>query len=351
MPSRSKPGPSTAIADAGAIGELGEHAIIDRIRARVPQADPSVLIGIGDDGAVVRPERNAVQVLTTDALVEGIHFDWAFVTPREVGHKALAVNISDLAAMGASPTAALLSLVLPPAMPVRHLDELIGGLLDLAKRFKIDLVGGNIARSPGPLVVDVTLVGHAHPRRLLTRSGGRAGDVLYVSGWIGAAAAGLDALRMRGRTVVDDSPLGDCARRFLAPEPRLRLGSLLARNRIARCAVDLSDGLGDGIRQLAGSSRLGATIDADRIPVAPGARAWFEGRGLDAIEPAISGGEDYELLFSVAPRSQKALRAIAHLCRDIPVTPIGSFTADRQLTLERDGRAGPVPSGFAHFGG
>ncbi len=175
---------------AQTVGDVGEHALIERIRQRIPPAPAFVIVGIGDDAAVVEPERNLLEVLTTDSQVEGVHFDQTFVGAADIGHKALAVNLSDLAAMGAAPRVALLSLVLPPAMPVASVDALLDGLTALAARARISIVGGNIARSPGPLIVDVTATGSVHRRRVLTRAGGRAGDDLYVTGTLGGAAAG-----------------------------------------------------------------------------------------------------------------------------------------------------------------
>ncbi len=177
------------------VAGIGEQALIERIRARVPAAPAWVAIGMGDDAAVVDPARNRAEVITTDALVEGVHFDLAYVPPWAVGHKALAVNLSDLAAMGAEPRAALLSLMLPDAMRAADFDELVDGWLALARRYSVALVGGNISRSPGPLVVDVTAIGSVKPRRVLARVGARPGDGIYVSGSVGAACAGRLARR------------------------------------------------------------------------------------------------------------------------------------------------------------
>ena len=152
---------------------------------------------MGDDAAVVEPARNRAEVITTDALVEGVHFDRAYVPASAIGHKALAVNLSDLAAMGAEGRAALLSLVLPGAMRVAEFDALLDGWFALAGRYAVTLVGGNISRSPGPLVVDVTAIGTVKPRRVLTRSGARPGDGIYVSGSVGAACAGRLACASR----------------------------------------------------------------------------------------------------------------------------------------------------------
>src|SRR6266540_4893209 len=166
----------------------GERDLIAEIRARVPPAPPWLLVGIGDDAAVVTPERGALEILTTDGLIEGIHFDRRFSTPRDIGWKALAVNLSDVAAMGGTPRLALLSLALPAdGMAAEDVHALVDGFLALAAEACVTLAGGNIARSPGPLMVDVTVTGFARPRHILTRSGGHDGEDLYVTGTIGAA--------------------------------------------------------------------------------------------------------------------------------------------------------------------
>src|SRR5262249_42895618 len=152
-------------------------------------------VGVGDDGAVVEPERNRLDVLSVDALVEGVHFDRAFTPPAAIGHRALAVNLSDLAAMGATPRSCLLSLVLPAAWPLADFESAIDGLLAVAATHRIHVAGGNLARSPGPLVIDITVSGTLKRRQISTRAGARPGDELYVSGSIGAAAAGLEMLR------------------------------------------------------------------------------------------------------------------------------------------------------------
>ena len=161
------------IASRQTVADLGEHALIARIGAVVPPAPASVVVGIGDDAAVVEPERGTLTVATTDALVEGVHFDPAFCSPADAGHKALAVNLSDLAAMGAMPCHALLSLALPAACPVSDVDAMLQSLLALAARHRTALIGGNIAASPGPLVIGLTAMGSVARRRILTRAGAR----------------------------------------------------------------------------------------------------------------------------------------------------------------------------------
>ncbi len=308
------------------------------------------------------------------------------MSAADVGHRALAVNLSDLAAMGATPRAAVLSLVLPGTMGVSDLDGLIEGLLALAAQHSVALVGGNVTRTHGPLVVDMTAIGAVRRRRVLTRGGGRPGDELWVTGAVGAAAAGLAALRQGWETgrarpdpaagtagAVDgrqgpaaeptadgregppaterasEPDLDDCIERYRRPEPRVRIGTLLGRNRVARAGIDLSDGLADGLRQLARAAGLGAAVDAAAIPVHPGARRWLAGAGSDPVEAALRGGDDYELLIAVPRRQRRALRMLARLFQGVPVTRIGELTKTSDVVLRTPDGERPLPPGYEHF--
>ena len=339
------------------VGDVTERDLIARIRGHLPAAPPWLLVGIGDDAAVVEPERNRAEVFSVDALVEGVHFDRAFVPPDAIGHRALAVNLSDLAAMGATPRLALLSLALPPALRLTDFDAMIGGFAALAARHRLHVVGGNLTRSPGPLMLDVTVVGSVKPRQALTRSGARPGDDVYVSGTIGAAAAGLRLLRemMASHPPPITSQETDDRRlmtAFLRPEPRVRLGLLVGRNRAASACMDLSDGLADGAHQVAEASGVGMTIDADALPIDPGARAFFEARGLDPVIEALTGGDDYELLATARPRARRRLAA-AEQRGDVRFARIGTCADDGIVVLRRtvDGvvRHSSIPAGFSHF--
>jgi len=354
----SSPGSATGLR----VAETGERALIERIRGRVPAADAALLVGIGDDAAVAAPDRGALQVLTTDALVEGVHFDRRFSTPADIGHKALAVNVSDVASMGGTSRFALLSLMLPAHSTVTEVDELLDGLLDLAKQLRITLAGGNITRSPGPLVVDVTVIGSVRARRILTRGGARAGDDLYVTGQIGAAVVGLEWLREQcgasgavsgGERPAPPRPsdrgLAECVERYCRPEPRARLGALLGRTRTASACMDLSDGLADAVTQIASASNTGARIDAAFLPIHPSAEPWFSRSRADAVSATLAGGDDYELLFAVPPKRRSRLRGVFREARGVAITRIGALTPDRSVGLTRDGRLEPLPAGFAHF--
>jgi len=333
------------------VADLGEHALIKRIRARVPPAPSWVAVGIGDDAAVVEPARGRLDVITTDAMVEGVHFDRRFGTPADLGHKALAINLSDLAAMGAEPRTAVLSLILPADLLVADLDQVLDGLLTLADEHRMALVGGNLARSPGPLCIDITAIGSIRRRTVLTRTAARAGDGLYLTGTVGSATAGLDWLEADPKHGVPgaDDPMRDCVARFLRPAPRLRAGQRVARNRIANAAMDLSDGLADAVTQLTAPRGLGAIVEAEAIPIADAARQWFSAHDRDPVASALAGGEDYELLFALPDRPRSRARLLSRLAKPLAVTRIGTVTAEPGLILRRQAGDEPLPAGFRHF--
>jgi thiamine-monophosphate kinase len=323
------------------VSELTERELIARIQRRLPPAPEWLIVGPGDDAAVVEPERNRVEVLSVDCLVDTVHFDRAFVPADAIGHRALAVNLSDLAAMGASPRFALLSLALPETLPLVEFDGIVDGLTTLASRHRMQIAGGNLTRTPGPLTVDVTVVGTVKPRQALTRGGARPGDELYVTGAVGSARAGLEQLQ-RGK-------MSTLATSYLRPEARVRVGTLLARNRVASACMDLSDGLADAVRQVAGASGVGAQIDADALPIEPLAREWFEAQQQDPVFAALAGGDDYELLFAVRPQLRRRLAAVRRLA-DVPVTRIGVCTAAPELVVSSStASAAPLPPGYGHF--
>lgn len=325
------------------VADVGERALIQRITARL--GTPAwLVVGPGDDAAVVEPERGALDVFTTDVQVEGVHFDRRFVAPDAIGYRALAVNLSDLAAMGARPRAALLSLVLPGALDVAAVDELLGGLLALADTHRVAVVGGNVSRSPGPLVVDVTAIGAVRRRRILTRPGARPGDGVYVTGTIGDALVGLESLQDGGAPTMSGQE-----QRYLRPEPRVRAGLAIAGQRAASACMDLSDGLADGIRQMAAASDVGIELDAAALPIAEAVRRWHEARGRDPITAALQGGDDYELLFTSRPAHQGRLRGARRALGGLPLTRIGVVTRERRLVLRTADGTRDLPDGFEHF--
>ena len=330
------------------VADCGERALIARITERL-SAPAWVVIGPGDDAAAIEPVRGALEVLTTDAQIDGVHFDRRFVPPDAIGHRALAVNLSDLAAMGARPRAALLSMALPPSLDLAAFDGMLDGLLALAKRYGVALIGGNITSTPGPLTLDVTAIGTVHRRKTLTRGGARAGDEVFVTGAIGDAATGLRCLQAALAEGVAVTGADAQVARYLRPEPRVRAGSLLGSNRAASSCMDLSDGLADGVRQIAEASGVGVTLDAAAIPVSPEARGWLTAHGCNPLDIALSGGDDFELVFTVRPTHRGRLRAVRRHLGDLPITRIGVVTRTRRLLVKDEQGERELPAGYEHF--
>lgn len=321
------------------VSDFSERELIARIQERLAPPPDWLIIGIGDDAAVVEPERNRLEVFSVDAVVDGIHFDRAFVPPDAIGHRALAVNLSDLAAMGAAPRLALVSMALPAGLPIAAFDGIASGLARAAAAHRIHIVGGNLTKTPGPLTLDVTVVGTVKRRRVLARSGARSGDELYVTGTLGAAAAGLEMLRSGESTAGSRLPAA-----YLYPSPRLRAGMLVSRNRIAGACMDLSDGLADAAQQIAAASGVGMEIDGAALPIDDDTRRWFECRDADPVRAAVTGGDDYELLVAVRPRLRRQLAAVIRQA-GVPFTRIGRCTAARDVLLD----GAPMPAGYGHF--
>lgn len=340
---------ATFLTPSASISGIGERALVARLQQRVGPPPGYVQLGIGDDAAVMTPERGTSDVLTTDTLVEHVHFRRDWTDPRALGHKALAVNLSDLAAMGATPRAALLSLVLPSTFTVGEFDAVIDGFASLAEAHGTALIGGNLTRSPGPVVIDVTAIGSAHRRRILHRHTARRHDELYVTGWLGSAATGLALLQAGVPRADFDEDANACVARYERPAPRVRLGRIVARTGAATAAIDLSDGLADGVQRIAEASGLGAIMDAASLPIHPGAVTWASRVGQDTAQLAWRGGEDYELLFAVSPRQRRRFLAAARRCPDVHVTRIGTLVAEAGCWVTVDGHRRAMETGFSHF--
>jgi thiamine-monophosphate kinase len=323
-------------------GASSEDRITGWLRSRTPGGG-RVLVGIGDDAAVVRSPRGHT-LLTTDMLVEGVDFRRDWTTPRELGRKSVAVNMSDLAAIGARPLFFTVALALPEGVPPRWVRELHRGLTDARSARGAVLVGGDLSRSEAGVVISITAVGEPAGRRVLRRSGGRAGDLLYVTGVLGRSAAGLALLRagrLRGRSAAEREAL----RAHRLPEARCEEGEYLARG-FARAAMDLSDGLSTDLPRLCAASGVDAEIDPGLLPLFPAARRW----GCDPLALALDGGEDFELLFAV-PKAKAARLERLWPPRLAPITRIGRLVPGRgKVWLAGAGRRRPLPKGgFDHF--
>jgi len=296
------------------VSDLGEFGLIQRLAAHLPSR-PDVVLPTGDDASLVDLGAAALLVATVDALVDGRHFLRAVATPEEIGHKALAVNLSDIAAMGAEPLWALVSLLVSPATDVALLDGIYAGMAALAESFAVAIVGGNVVSTSGPLTLDVTLLGRVQRHQAVLRSGARQGDVLCVTGSLGAAAAGLLLATTDDLHIQISPELREAARKSLvSPTPRVREGQILARGGAVTAMIDISDGLAADLGHLCAASGVGALLEVERIPVHPAAAQVAFARGQDAVLFALAGGEDYELLFSVPPDGlDAALRMVGEV--------------------------------------
>jgi thiamine-monophosphate kinase len=313
--------------------DLGEHAWIARLTGRLAAgpSDRRVLVGPGDDAAVIRPGRRPL-VLTTDALVEGVHFRQSWLTPGALGRRAFAVNASDVAAMGARPTVALLALETPPRFPAAALDALVGAFAAAARRVGATLVGGNLSAGPH-LAITVALVGEADGR-VVTRGGARPGDGVWVTGELGRTGVAVRRLRAGRRGRLPSLP------------DRVDVGCRLAR--IANAMIDVSDGLIQDLGHVCRASGVAANVALDDLPVSASCRSALGG---DAAMFAASAGEDYELLFTVPRRREAALARLAPRL-GCEITRIGCIVRGRpKVRLGGVGRVAPGPAGFDHFRG
>ena len=326
----------------------GELAFLRHIRQRAAAGLRTGLpLGIGDDCALLRPRPGEDIAVTTDLSIDSRHFRLDWHPPESIGHRALARGLSDLAAMGARPLAAFLSLGLPSALAAARrgkswTDRFYDGLLALAAAHHTSLAGGDLAESPVALA-DIVLVGAVPRGRALLRSGARSGNAIYVTGALGGAAAGLKALahltsarRARLATPAQCTP---ALAAHLYPQPRIAQGLWLQRRRAVTSAIDISDGLSSDLMHLCEESSLSAEIQASALPIAPGA----------SLQQALHGGEDYELLFT-APASARLPRSIA----GVPLTRIGRMTPRRAaqpriLLLSQQGAQPLEPQGWQHF--
>lgn len=323
---------------------LGEFELIERFFTRAHSADApasGVALGVGDDAALLRVPDGEDLVAAVDTIVEGRHFPTGS-DPRSIGHRALAVNLSDIAAMGARPRWCLLALTLPAADPA-WLEPFAAGLLALADRHGVALVGGDT--TAGPLSISVQILGTVPRAQALLRSGARGGDLIAVSGSLGDAAAGLALLQRPASPHAALAAESALIRRFEYPTPRVEFG--IAARGIASAAMDVSDGLAGDLAKLAGASGVAAYVDIERLPLSPGLQALFP--GATGRELALAGGDDYELLVCVPPQRYQEL-ANAATRSGVALTALGEMRPGRGVNWSMAGRAVDITAhGFDHF--
>ncbi|MBM4078315.1 MAG: thiamine-phosphate kinase [Planctomycetes bacterium] len=304
----------------------GEFALIEWIRRRAPRPR-GVVIGIGDDAAAMDVRRDRLCLLSTDMMLEGTHFDLKRCTPRQVGRKAMATNLSDIAAMGCVPTVAVVSLGLPGRADMKFAKELNRGMHEMAAEFGVAIVGGDITSGKGPLAISVAILGRDAGLKPLRRSGAKVGDAIMVTGTLGGSILG----------------------KHLDFTPRVREALILNRRFKLHAMIDISDGLAADLNHICEESRVAATLYADRIPISDAARRLARKTGKTPLAHALSDGEDYELLFTLSQREARRLMARNPL--GVPVSHIGRIHAGRGMWLaDKHGkRARLAPMGYEHF--
>lgn len=331
---------------------MNELQIIDYIAAQAGPANAQLIKGIGDDCAVIRKDGSRVWLLTMDTLIESVHFDSSFHPPEKLGRKAVAVNVSDVGAMGGQPVFVLLSAGLPHGFDEAWLQAFTRGLTDACRAYGCCLIGGDTVASPGGLTFTLTVIGEAEADQVVYRSGARPGDTVWVSGVLGWAAAGLELLS--AGLAPDDRAFDPFREKHLNPQARVALGRHLAASGLVHAMMDLSDGLATDLAHLCQQSAVGARLHAQDLP---GVEALAAAAGLTGSDPlrwAISGGEDYELLFTASPEDGDHLVGIARQCGQT-ICPVGTIGAGTGVTLiqkRSDGTSSERAvafQGFDHF--
>ena len=329
------------------LSSLGEFVWLKKLLPRLywpPSLHSQLCIGPGDDAGVMRISPGKVLVATTDAMVEGLHFERKWFSWKDLGHKILAVNLSDLAAMGdVKPLAALITAAFPGDTPVDYVDKFYKGMESCAQRWKTGFLGGDTVGSKKGWFISVTLFGEARPQDLVKRSGAKPGDYVITSGPLGLAAAGLEVLQSGKTRMGWTQPL---VQAFSRPQPRFAAGQVLGRHQLATSLIDSSDGLEASVRLLSEASGTGAEIDLTLLPIPQALSRWARIRGRHPWDYALKGGEDYELVATVRPGDWNAVR------RRIPdAAVIGRILPKgRGCWAVLPGRRFPLKNyGFSHF--
>ncbi len=333
------------------VREIGEFGLLGRISGMLAEQAAGVVRGIGDDVAVLDTSGPEYLLATCDIQVEDIHFTREAITPYQLGRKAAAINVSDIAAMGGDPRWALVSLAMPGSTEVGYVEELYRGMREQGALAGVSIVGGNLSRMNSIIIVDFTLLGLVAPERLTLRSTARAGDAILLTGSPGESRAGLELIR-RQDLVVSSSCRQKLLERHLCPQPRLVEGQLLARSGQVTSMIDVSDGVIGDLCHICKSSGKGAEIQAASLPVSPALCEAAQGAGADSLEWVLSGGEDYELMFTSSPVAVPGLIKMLLDETGTSCAQIGRITAEIGEVWVRlaDGkRIAPSAKGWDHF--
>ena len=325
------------------LSDLGEFGLISQIEKAFRKKSARAPLGIGDDAAALFVSPGKTLLATTDMLLEGVHFDLAYTDYYSLGWKSAAVNLSDIAAMGGVPRFCLTSLGIPEGISVEQLNEFYKGFKALIRKHKVDLVGGDTCSSEVDLVISVTVLGEVEKQNMLTRAGAKPGDRIFVTRTLGDSAAGLELLEAGAR--VQGPGARKLAEKHLKPVPRLEIGRKIALSGCATAMIDVSDGLSSDLAHICEQSGVGADVYAEKIPLSNEIKAAAKQLKTIPLHYALSGGEDYELLYTVSPAKLKKFRSLR-----IPAREIGVITRG-EIDIIREGgeRKRLEPTGYNHF--
>lgn len=334
------------------LAEIGEDGVIRYLRGRHRPSGGRIALGIGDDAALFSPLPGRRVIFTSDIMAEGVHFSVDTSSPEDLGFKLAAVNVSDIAAMGGRPTGALLSLALPGDTPFDFVRRLSTGLQAAEKKFGFQLLGGDTTASTSGIFTSLALLGELRARRPLTRSGAAPGDLIYVTGHLGASVLGLEALTA-GKSSRGSGPFQGVVRKHLRPVPPLAWGVQLAERSLASAGMDLSDGLSTDLVRLCRESGVGAEIETASLPIRPATKRAAAALGRDADAAALHGGEEYELLFTVRPGKVKLVESLAATDRATKISRVGTILEGGKIfAVLPDKKREPLqPRGWRHFRG
>ncbi|MFZ3072519.1 MAG: thiamine-phosphate kinase [Thermodesulfobacteriota bacterium] len=332
---------------------LGEDAFIKEIekifRCQPDKTGSRVVKGIGDDTAVTENKKDTLLLSTTDTLVEGVHFDVSYAPPHLIGKKALAISLSDIAAMGGTPLFFLLSVSLPKTLGSGFATKLLKGMKDCATKHGITLIGGNTTAS-SRIIITTTVLGEVSKGTVVYRRGAKPGDSIFVTGTLGGSALGLKALKKYGKAAIRSKAFGISAKKHLSPEPRVIAGRLLAQKRLASAMTDVSDGLIRDLKHITGQSSAGAAIESEKIPLSKETQGYLK-KHPSAIKTILCGGEDYELLFTANPEAEQSIRNVSKRL-GLRISCIGKILPKNKgvAILDEKGRKINVKEeGFEHF--
>jgi thiamin-phosphate kinase len=335
------------------LGQVGEFGLIDRIKKKVKSVPEGVLLGIDDDAAAFVPTRGMVMLLTTDVFVEGIHFDPAYTTPYQIGWKAMAANLSDIAAMGGIPRAAVVSVCLPETTEVDWVEEMYTGLEEIISRFHGCIVGGDTSAALSEIVINIALTGEVENKHIATRAGAEVGDVICVSGDLGSSMAGLKVLREKKKPgPKDHERWAHILEKHLLPLPRIHEARILVEETKVNAMIDISDGLASEIHHICSSSETGARIYTGEIPLHAQTEMAAQEFGTQPQQYALYGGEDFELLFTLPQKKAEEVFDLIEGETGTKVSAVGAIVeADQGIALvDENGDQEPLPfRGYNHF--